>query len=895
MAQLAFFSYIPHHFTRLLDERAGNASSPPGMGTRERESYHRMSTAKQTECDTLASRETLITMIEALPGALFFIDDTQTIVYANARAQLITGATPEELRGNPFWRSAPQLVSTALYRAVLKTIQTQEPAEVEYCSPVTQTWLHVQLAPTNGRVMLQFHEVRAPARRQELVPTNQPLSVAVLDGLHAGIAVLTPEGIVLEINEAALDNAHIRREEVIGQSLVENPWWSFSPASQEQLRAAIARASTGETARFETLVRPREGMFLHFEVAITPHVNADHHIEYLVISGIDITGRKQAEDEIRVLVDAIPQLVWMLRPDGSTDYCNQRWRDYTNMTVEQLQGEGWMQCTHPDDWQRVRAVWQRAVETGSPYEAELRLRHGTTGEYRWFLVRAEPLTDAQGQIVKWVGTSTDIQEQKRAEQRLKASEENLRVLAETVPQLVWTTGPDNRLDYCNQRYCEYMHAPLEQLQGHGWRQFLHPEDDQGVMALRHQTLQTGEPFESECRLRNGQSGTYRWFLARGAPVRDEAGQIVKWFGTNTDIEDQKRIEQALRQSQERIRALIDSNIIGIASNEGEGEVIVEANEAFLQMSGYTQDDLDRRTLTRARITAPEDAQLFEHALQEIAERGQHTPFETELVCKDGSRLPILVGGVLFQDHPRQIVGFMLDNSARTELERRKDAFIGLASHELRNPLTALKLQTSLLHRQLTRQGTLDEAPALSRMQTQIKTITRLVEELLDVSKIQAGRLEYRQETVDLDALLREIAGTMQQTHPSHRILVRGAMQTSLMADRDRLGQVFTNLLENAIKYSPEAETIEMDLDASEDAVIIRVRDHGLGIPREQRDKIFERFYRAADSEQRAIPGLGMGLYIVAEIVKGHGGTITVDSEVGKGSTFTVTLPRKRNA
>src|SRR5260221_3975355 len=324
-----------------------------------------MSNAKQIECDTLAWRETLITMVETLSGAFFFIDDTQTIVYANASAQAITGATLAELRGNPFWRSAPQLVSTALYQAVLTTRQTQEPMEVEYGSPVTRTWLHVQLAPTVGGVMLQFHQSRAPARHQELVPTSQPLSVAVLDGLHARIAVLTPEGIVLEINEAPLDDTHIRRDEVIGQPLAQTPWWSFSPAGQEQVRAAIARASTGETVLFETLVCPSEEMFLHFEVAITPHVNADHHIEYLVIAGIDITARKRAAGEIHALIDAIPQLVWTGRPDGYVDYYNQRWRDYTGMTSEQGQGEGWRQCMHPDDRQRVLAVWQSAVQAGS--------------------------------------------------------------------------------------------------------------------------------------------------------------------------------------------------------------------------------------------------------------------------------------------------------------------------------------------------------------------------------------------------------------------------------------------------------------------------------------------------------------------------------------------------
>jgi PAS domain S-box-containing protein len=400
-------------------------------------------------------------------------------------------------------------------------------------------------------------------------------------------------------------------------------------------------------------------------------------------------------------------------------------------------------------------------------------------------------------------------------------------------------------------------------------------------------------YEHEERLRNGQTGEYRWFLTRGAPIRDETGHIVTWFGTCTDIEDQKRTEEALRQSQKRIRALIDSNIIGITSGEAEGKVIVEANDAWLHMTGYTQEDVRSRTLILEKITPPEQAPIFERADQEFNACGQNTPFETELVCKDGSHLPVLVGGVLFQEYPRQMISFTLDNSARKELEQRKDTFLSMASHELRNPLTALKLQTTLLQRQLAKQGIPASAPALSKMETQINKVTRLVEELLDVSKIQAGRLEYVRETVDLDALLQEITDTMQQSSPSHRIVVHGTVGTNLIGDPDRLGQVFINLLSNAMKYSPDAETVEMDLSTSEDAVTVSVRDHGLGIPREQRDKIFDRFYRVSGSKQKAIPGLGMGLYIVAEIVKHHGGTITVDSALGKGSTFTVTLPHTR--
>lgn len=743
----------------------------------ERDNSRIMFNAQYTRRRIRASHETPVSFLETLPGALFFIDNSETIIYANASAQALTGARPEQ---------------------------------------------------------------------------------------------------------------------TIGRPLAQTLRWSDSSIDYEQFRAALAQASRGETVRFEAIIHLQDGRDLDLAATITPHIDPDNRIAYYLIY-VTTTGtaRQQAEDEFCGLIDDIPQLVWSGRPDGDIDYHNQRWYDYTGLPAEQVQRERESQCLHPDERAHVLALWQSAVQEGRPYEAELRLRQGTTGDYRWFLVRATPLRDAQGTILKYVGTCTDIDERKRVEQQLKASEQSWRMLAEAVPQLVWTARANGLVDYFNQRLCDYTQASEEQLSDDGWSQFLHPDDYERTLAVWRYSCASGESYEIEYRLRDGKTGSYRWFLARGMPVRDDSGQIVKWLGTCTDIDEQKRMMEALQQSQARIRTLIDSNLIGIVSVEGDEEVIVEANEAWLRMAGYTREDVDSKTLTRARFTPPEDAHLFEHALQELATGEQTTPFETEFVCKDGSRLPILVGGVLFQDHPRQIVAFALDNSARKELEQRKDDFIGMASHELRNPLTALKLQMTLLHRQLARQGIQASAPALSSMEIQINKVTRLVEELLDVSKIQAGSLEYRQEMVDLDALLRESINTMQQIHPGHCIQVRGAVQTSLIGDRDRLGEVFTNLLSNAIKYSPNAQTVEIDLASSEDAATIRVHDHGLGIPQEQRDKIFERFYRLASSKQKAIPGLGVGLYIAAEVVKHHRGTIMVDSVVGKGSTFTVTFPFKK--
>jgi len=224
----------------------------------------------------------------------------------------------------------------------------------------------------------------------------------------------------------------------------------------------------------------------------------------------------------------------------------------------------------------------------------------------------------------------------------------------------------------------------------------------------------------------------------------------------------------------------------------------------------------------------------------------------------------------------------------------RDDFLSVVSHELRTPLTVLKLQTQHLHKRLARQGLYDCVAILAQMEAQIQKLERLNGDLLNVSNRQTGRLEYVQERVDLNRVLHESADVMHQMHPTHTIVVRGAATTCLVGDKDRLGQIFSNLLSNAIKYSPFADTVEVDIHSSAEAITISVHDHGIGIPQEQREKIFECFYRAVDPSTQAFSGLGIGLYIVAEIIKHYGGTIRVESAKGKGSTFHVALPLTRH-
>ncbi len=233
---------------------------------------------------------------------------------------------------------------------------------------------------------------------------------------------------------------------------------------------------------------------------------------------------------------------------------------------------------------------------------------------------------------------------------------------------------------------------------------------------------------------------------------------------------------------------------------------------------------------------------------------------------------------------------VLDTFVYMEPEQWNNDLLSVAGHELRTPLAILKLQTQHLQKRLARQGLDEDVAILAQMEAQIQKMERLNADLLNISKIQAGRLAYVQERVDLNKVLQESAEAMHQVHPTHTIVVRGAATTCLLGDKDRLGQVFINLLSNAIKYSPDADTVEVEIRSSAEAITISVRDHGIGIPQDQREHIFERFYRVVDPSTNAIAGLGIGLYLVAEIIKHHGGTITVESTLGQGSTFHVALP-----
>ena len=266
---------------------------------------------------------------------------------------------------------------------------------------------------------------------------------------------------------------------------------------------------------------------------------------------------RQSETELRQIVDVVPQHIFVLAPDGSRLYANQVAREYHGLTPADPQEESPALFVHPDDRQRVLAERQRSISEGSPYEFEARLR-AKDGQYRWFLIRANPLRDQQGQIIRWYGTRTDIEDRKRAEDKLRQDERELRRITDAIPQAISVLAPDGTLLYANEVVLDYTGLSLEDVKADDFRaRLFHPDDLEQFGDRRQRALERGETFEAELRARRN-DGQYRWFLVRYHPLQDDDGRVIRWYATGIDIDDRKQVEERVQKENLALREEIDT-------------------------------------------------------------------------------------------------------------------------------------------------------------------------------------------------------------------------------------------------------------------------------------------------------------------------------------------------
>ena len=547
---------------------------------------------------------------------------------------------------------------------------------------------------------------------------------------------------------------------------------------------------------------PPEQRFVDF--IFQPILDANGRSSGIFIEGYDVTEQKLAEDALRLseqralasaelaetegrrlqaVLEAVPVAIIVADAGGRLVRMNSAnralWGDHPLSTGVDGYAEwkGWWadgsarhgQRLQPRDWAMARALCGEA----SPRDIIEIEPFGRPGVRRTIINHGAAVRDARGEIIGAVVAQLDITDSARLQAALRDSEAKFRTIADAMPQMVWSTRADGHHDYYNQRWYEYTGAREGATDGTAWNDMFHPDDRERARERWQHSLESGEPYEVEYRLRH-HSGQYRWTLGRALPVRDDKGGIIRWMGTCTDIHEQKLIQDALRES-----------------------------------------------------------------------------------------------------------------------DRRKDEFLAMLAHELRNPLAPISSAAELLARIGHDPARIAQIGGI--ISRQARHMTGLIEDLLDVSRVTRGLVSLNRVEVDIKPA---IAEAMEQVRPllearGHRLETHlDSAHALVLGDRKRLVQVIANILTNAAKYTPNGGHIVLRLDTDEDEVTIAVRDNGIGMSAGLLERAFDLFTQGERSADRTQGGLGIGLALVQSLVRLHGGTITAHSAgEGRGSEFVVRLPR----
>lgn len=426
---------------------------------------------------------------------------------------------------------------------------------------------------------------------------------------------------------------------------------------------------------------------------------------------------------------------------------------------------------------------------------------------------------------------------------------------------------------------------------------IHPDD----LPIVHATITNGiahaEPFSLDYRvvLRDG---TIKHVSSRAGVITDESGRPVRLAGTNRDVTPERQsaaeVESARIETEQRKRLYeaVTANTPDLIYVFDRNYRFTYANEALLTMWGRTWEESIGKSLIEVGYE-PWHAEMHEREIDHVIATKERIRGEVSFPHATlGRRIyDYIFSPVLNQDgEVEAISGTTRDITELRKLAQQKDEFIGIVSHELKTPVTSVKAYTQILLRRFRKAGDEPSAQLLERLESQLDKLTGLIGDLLDITKIDSGQLRFHDERFPIDPLVEETIEALQFTTDRHDIMRIGSTGRFVRGDRERTGQVLANLLSNAIKYAPESGSIVVETRSDDSEVIISVRDFGVGIPTEDAERVFDRFYRIRGPHHDSRPGLGLGLYIAAEIVRRQGGRIWADASVSSGSLVSFTMP-----
>lgn len=757
----------------------------------------------------------------------------------------------------------------------------------------------------------------------------------ILDTLPVMIWIALPDGRAHFVNQSwsTYTGLDLERVRTAGWQAATNS--EDLPHFLERWRSILASREPGA---IEARLRSAAGRYQYFRINCSPVFDevgsivewyAIHtEIDYIKQAEVSLRQREielaateqrfrqkllhQDEQDFQRILGAVPALAWAAKPDGAVEFLNRNFLDYLGITGEEAQGWGWTASVHPDDIAGLTSTLQAILASGKSGEAEARLRRGD-GEYRWFLTQAHPHRGDSSNVSKWYGTLIDIDERKRADESLRDNERNLGLIVNTIPVMVWSARPDGSAEFFNQHYLHYVGLsmgskdwePTTELSEY-WdlTASIHPDDAVNLNAALQAIFASGLPGETEARLRRYDS-EYRWFMFRTNPLRDEMGNIVKWYGTNTDIHDRKKAEEDLKRSEAFLaEGQYLARMGNISWQVGTGEIIW--SEPLYRIFDFKPGTLVTLERIATRVH-PEDVHLMADMLEKAQRGDSDLEFHHRIVLPDHSVKHLhMIAHIAHNDFGRiEYIGAVLDITQRRLSEDALEkirfelahttrimslgALTASIAHEVNQPLSGIVTNAATCLLMLAA-----DPPNVDGARETARRTIRDGNRAADViARLRSlfGKRPATIEPVDLNEAAVDVVSLFSGELQRNRVLLHTRLSHDLPlvgGDRVQLQQVIMNLLRNAadatvaIHDRPRLVLLGTEPFADGD-VRLFVRDAGVGLGSHAPEEFFEAFYTTKTD------GMGIGLSVSRSIIESHGGRIWAEANDGPGATFSFSI------
>ena len=763
---------------------------------------------------------------------------------------------------------------------------------------------------------------------EETLRESEELKQRILESSKDCIKVLTLNSEISYISPGGLNLLEIEEPTSILSTVWANAWQG---EDYKKAKVAIAAATVGNTGQFQGYLPTAKGTPKWWDSIITPMRDAAGQVVQLVAISRDITeakrneaARQKTELALReahiqlksaLAAGAIYTWRWNIQADRvvvDAALAHLFGVDSAVATTEGLPLEVFVNSIHTEDRPRVSNAIQQVIATGETFMAEYRV-HNATGEEHWVAARGQVEYDAAGLPIAFPGALADITHRKQVEAALRESEERFRTLADNMSQFAWMADASGWIFWYNHRWFDYTGTTLAQMQGWGWQQVHHPEHiDRVVEHFRHH-LEIGEEWEDTFPLR-GKDGAYRWFLSRATPITDEAGQILRWFGTNTDITELKQAEASLQISEERLRLATEAADIGMWFWNLIDDQLVWTPYCK-KLFGLAPDTV----MSYERFLEalhPDDRDRTHIAVQQAIAEQQEYSIEYRSLWNDGSTHWIIAKGRAFynkQNEPIRMMGIAQEITERkqaevalqaqahelsqmnmllmqtTELVNQRnqelDQFAHIVSHDLKAPLRAISNLSQWIEEDLEDRVPPETKKHFDLLRSRVARMEALINGLLTYARF--GYQDASKETFALNELLLEIVDSL-AILPKFKIQIPPNLPI-VTANRLLLSQVFSNLMSNAVKHHDRPDgQVKITAQIQAQGYKFAVSDDGPGIAPENHSKVFDIFQTLSSKERKE--NTGIGLAIIKKIIERKGGKIYLKSELGEGTTFIFTWP-----